>query len=250
MRKMLVICGASSDLGISLLDRSGGEYDELVTIFRSRNERLEEILIRLRSMAKRVMELQCDLADSDSCDAMVQQLEEIMGQKEGYEVHFVHFPAPKATIRKFVKTSWKIFQKEIDISIKSFVMVSQVLLPVMQRAKAGRIVVMLSYVVQNIPPKYVAHYTMAKYALLGVMKSLAVEYADKGITVNGVSPAAVETKFLSEQSDIVLEKWRQESPLGRNLQVDEVVPTIEFLLSESACRINGENIVISCGMKS
>ena len=55
---------------------------------------------------------------------------------------------------------------------------------------------MLTSCTTNIPPKYLASYVTSKYALLGLVKALSNEYADKGIRINGISPSMIETKFL------------------------------------------------------
>lgn len=106
---------------------------------------------------------------------------------------------------------------------------------------------MLTSCTENVPPKYLSPYVTVKYALLGLMKSLAAEYAEKGITVNGVSPDMMETRFLSEVSDIIVEKSAMTSPLGRNLTVQDAVPAFEYLLSDAAAAMTGQNLVISGG---
>ena len=88
---------------------------------------------------------------------------------------------------------------------------------------------------------------ITKYAMLGAVKALAAEYAEKGITVNGVSPAWVETKYLRNQPDFLIEQNAANSPLGRNLTVDDVIPAIEYLLSDGAACVNGQNLTVSFG---
>jgi 3-oxoacyl-[acyl-carrier protein] reductase len=87
-----------------------------------------------------------------------------------------------------------------------------------------------------------------KYALLGLMKSLAVEYADKGITVNGVSPDMMETKFLSDIPEMIVEQNRENSPLGRNILVEEVTPLMKHMLSDAGASMTGQNIGITGGL--
>jgi 3-oxoacyl-[acyl-carrier protein] reductase len=117
----------------------------------------------------------------------------------------------------------------------------------MAKARDGKVLVMLSYVVDGMPPKYSVDYVMTKYTLLGLVKSLAVEYADKGITVNGISPAFTETRFVDGMLDYFKEENKKSSPIGRNLKVEDVIPTIEYMLSSGADCINGQNILITCG---
>lgn len=98
-----------------------------------------------------------------------------------------------------------------------------------------------------MPPKYLSPYVTVKYSLLGLVKALAVEYADFDITVNGISPEMTDTKFLSEIPELIVQKSGMDNPLGRNLSVEEVVPTFEFLLSDGADCITGQNIAITGG---
>ena len=76
---------------------------------------------------------------------------------------------------------------------------------------------------------------------------MAVEYAGKGITINGISPEMIETKFLSETPELIVKSNARENPLGRNLVVGDVVPAIKFLLSDQAGCITGQNIAITGG---
>ena len=161
--------------------------------------------------------------------------------------HIVHFPAPVCNNSKFHKIKWEVFQREYDISLKSAVLILQAFLPGMAKAHYGRVLFMLSYVVNNVAPAYCSNYVVTKYALLGLMKSLATEYASKGITVNGISPAWVNTRYIDNQPDMLKEQNAASSPLGRNLEVDDIVPAMEFLLSDGASCVNGENLTISCG---
>jgi 3-oxoacyl-[acyl-carrier protein] reductase len=95
-----------------------------------------------------------------------------------------------------------------------------------------------------MPPKYQTAYTTVKYALLGLMKSLATEYASKGITINGVSPDMIQTKFLSNLPGLIIEQYAESRPQKQILKVDDVIPTFAFLLSDGADNINGMNIGI------
>lgn len=81
------------------------------------------------------------------------------------------------------------------------------------------------------------------------MRNLAVEYASKGITVNAVSPDMMETKFLSELPELIKEHSAKNNPLGRNIYVDEVGPTMEYLLSSGSDVVTGQNIGVTGGVR-
>ena len=79
------------------------------------------------------------------------------------------------------------------------------------------------------------------------MRNLDAEYASKGIIVNAVSPDMMETKFLSELPELIKEHSAKNNPLGRNIYVDEVVPTMEYLLSSGSDVVTGQNIGVTGG---
>ena len=120
-------------------------------------------------------------------------------------------------------------------------------LPKLAKLKEGRVVFMLSSATSGVPPMAMAHYVTAKYALLGLMKSLSSEYSSKGITVNAVSPSMIETEFLSQIPQQLVEITADKHPLGRNGLPADVVPAICFLLSQQASFITGVNLPITGG---
>ena len=160
----------------------------------------------------------------------------------------IHLLVKKINNQKFIKSSWKQFDNEMQVSLYSIVMILKELIPQMMKQKYGRIIIMLSSYTLNIPPKFLSSYVTVKYALLGLIKSLSVEYANKGITINGISPEMIETKFLSDIPKLIVQKNAQDSPLGRNLYVQDIIPMFLYLLSDEAEVITGQNFGITGGM--
>lgn len=107
---------------------------------------------------------------------------------------------------------------------------------------------MLSSYVANVPSKFQSPCISTKYDLLGLMRNLAAEYSAKNIAVNAVSPDMMETKFLSNIPDLIIEQNAKNLPIGRNIKIEEVVPAFEYLLSESANVVMGQNICIGGGV--
>ena len=159
----------------------------------------------------------------------------------------MHLPAGKCENMKFSKMTWQKFDEDINIALRSLLLVLNNFLPLMAKNKYGRVVVMLTSYTLNIPPKYLSSYVTTKYALLGLVKALANEYADKGIRINGVSPSMIDTKFLDSIPELIVKQNALNSPTGKNLSVEDVIPTFEFLLSDDAECITGQNIAITNG---
>lgn len=240
-RKMiLLILGASSDLGCALMRRILIKYDLVLAHYRHMNSQLEELK---QEYGDRLQLLQADFMDRDSIEHMI----DVMKEKEWFPTHIVHFPAPKFQYTKYDKVGYEEFETELLTSLYSLINVTQAFLPFMKKQKYGKIVVMLSICTQGVPPKFLAPYVTAKYAMLGLVKALAADYAEKGIQVNGVSPEMIDTKFLSNIPDFVKEQSVLSNPTKRILQVGDVIPTFEYLLSEAADCVTGQNICITGG---
>ena len=80
-----------------------------------------------------------------------------------------------------------------------------------------------------------------------MVKAIAVEYADKGIVINGISPALMQTKFIEKMHEYLIEENAKQSPTGKNMEIKDILPTIRFLMSDGSNCVNGQNISVTCG---
>ncbi len=238
---VLLVMGASSEVGIKLIEKVKDNYSLIYAHYGSSRSEIE----KLGDIGGKLRLIQADLRDKSAIDTIINQIQ----QEDVVPNHVVLLPAPKVKNERFTKTNWESFEDNINISLRSAVLVLQwVLKRLTKEKRSGRVVFMLSSYTVNIPPRFMSSYVCVKYAMLGLMKALATEYDSKNITVNGVSPGMMETKFLMNIFDSVIEDNAQKSPFGRNLFVDEVIPTIQYLLSDGAQRLTGQNIVVTGGM--
>ncbi len=239
-KKVLLVTGASSDMGTRIISEIGDNYDVIWAHYNHENKALNDLKSQY---GDRLILIQADFSDPDSISAMTDKISE----SGDYPDHIIHLSAPKFRIQKFVKESLESFRNDYTVSVDSILIILKKFIPYMIKKKSGKIIFALTSNVIGMPAKFQSSYTVSKYALLGLMKSLAVEYSDKGITVNAVSPNMVNTKFLSEIPDLIIEKTAESSPIKRILNVDEVTPMFKFLLSSEGDRITGENIAITGG---
>lgn len=239
-KRTVLIIGASSDLGCAFLEHYGKEYDTIFAHYRRMNARLESII---RQAKGRIIPVKADLLNGSEVIEMIKYIE----SENAWPDSIVHFTAPQCENQRFNKIDWQVFSDEISIGLKSAVMVAQAFFPKMTKDHFGRMVVILSSVTCGETPGFCANYVVSKYALLGLVKALSAEYGPKGITINGISPHWTNTKYISNQPQVLVEKQVAESPMGRLLEEDEIVPTIAYLLSAEASGISGENIEIKYG---
>lgn len=124
---------------------------------------------------------------------------------------------------------WSDFEGYINISVRFSVNVLQTILKeLFNQKKLRKVIFLLSSYTGNIPPKFKTPYVTAKYALLGLMKSLSSECAEKGVTVNGISPGMMETKFLEKTFEYAIEENVVRSSFGRKLYAKEIILAIEL----------------------
>ena len=241
MNKILLVTGASSDIGTALIRKVHVNYG---AIFAHYTNSVDRVSILRNEIGDKVIPIQADFSNEESTALFSKTIIE----GNAIPSHFVHLSASLLRNEKFHKTKWAYFEHELSVSFRSGVIISQTILPYMAKTKYGKIIFMLSYNTINQPPvKYSTTYTCTKYALLGLMKTLSAEYADKGIMINGVSPSMIETRFLSSVPELIIQKNAANSPLKRNLAVDDVIPTFEYLLSAASDAITGQNIAITGG---
>lgn len=117
----------------------------------------------------------------------------------------------------------------------------------MMRNKWGRIINISSVVAESGNPGQVA-YSASKAALLGMTRTLAREYASRGITVNAVAPGFIETDMTSDLSEAARQGIIDQTPLGRIGRPEEVAAAVVFLASEEASYITGQVVRVNGGM--
>jgi len=120
-------------------------------------------------------------------------------------------------------------------------------LPVMMRARAGRII-NISSVVAQMGNAGQVNYVAAKAGIIGLTKAIAMEIASRNITVNAVAPGFIETPMTDVLSDKVKEELKIRIPLGRMGTSRDVAAAILFLASDEAAYITGHVLDVNGGM--
>lgn len=248
MSENYLILGASSEVGTAFIrdlnrKNAGNNQQEITVVahYRKRNHIFDAVIKESANL--NVHAVCADLSEQEQVMELLQQTEII----EGCPTHILHLPAEKLCYEKLKKSDFSRVTQNFGIQTGSLFLTLQKFLPMMAKNRYGKIVVMLSSVTIGMPPAYMTDYTINKYALLGLIKSAAVEYGDKGININGISPSMMETKFLEQVNEKIIALSAETSKIKRNITVEEVLPTIHYLFSEASDYMNGTNINLSGG---
>jgi 3-oxoacyl-[acyl-carrier protein] reductase len=120
-------------------------------------------------------------------------------------------------------------------------------LPIMMKARGGRIINITSVVAQSGNAGQ-ANYVAAKAGLIGLTKAIAVEIASRNITVNAVAPGFIESPMTDVLPDKVKEEMKTRIPLGRMGSARDVAAAIVFLASDEAAYITGHVLNVNGGI--
>ncbi len=124
---------------------------------------------------------------------------------------------------------------------------TQQALPVMMKARAGRIINIAS-IVAEMGNAGQSNYVASKAGLIGLTKAIAVEIASRNITVNAIAPGFIETPMTDVLPDKVKEELKTRIPLGRMGTGRDVAAAIVFLASDEAAYITGHVLDVNGGM--
>lgn len=241
MNNIYLITGASSDIGCAYIKKLGQTPEKTIVIaqYKTNKSQFEKCI----SDNVDVIPFQCDLYDR----AQVKSLIDFTREKYIAPTHILHLAAAKIEYVPLKKLNIVDFEYQMAICVYSFTSILQAFIPDMKKNNFGKIVCMLSACTFGTPPKYLTAYTSAKYALLGLMKSIAAECSGKNITINGISPNMIETKFLSAIDPRIIELTAEQCAMKRNVSIPEVLEAIQFLFSENSTYINGTNLNLTGG---
>ncbi len=196
---------------------------------------------RVRPLAESVgsdIVLPCDVTDDASIDAVFRTIEERWGKLD-FLVHAIAYADKEELKGKYVNTSRENFVRSLDISCYSFTAVSQRAVPLMK--DGGSLLTLTYYGAERVMPHYNVM-GVAKAALESSVRYLAADLGGQNIRVNAISAGPIKTLAASGIGDFrYILKWNEyNSPLHRNVTIEQVGGAALYLLSDLSSGVTGE----------
>ncbi len=242
MPKVALVTGGMGGLGEAICVKLAALGYKVVTTYSPSNTRAQEWLKHMNDMGYGFKAYPCDVGDFDSCKTCVEQVTKDMGPVEVL-VNNAGITRDM-TFKKMGKADWDaVIRTNLD---SVFNMTKQVMDGMVDR-NWGR-VINISSVNGQKGAFGQTNYAAAKAGMHGFTKSLALEVAKKGVTVNTISPGYIGTKMVTAiPQDVLDSKILPQIPTGRLGKPEEVAGLVAYLSSEEAAFVNGANISINGG---
>jgi 3-oxoacyl-[acyl-carrier protein] reductase len=234
--QVAIVTGAARGIGRGIASVLAAEGASVVVVD------VDEALGEATAAELGATAMPADVTDSASVAAMAARVLEKLGRIDILAANAGAYPF--ADLDALDDELWN---SVMDLNVGGAVRAVRACLPTMRDRGYGRIVLTSSITGPVTGQPGFAHYGASKAAMLGFMRSAAVELASSGITVNAVMPGNVSTPGFADTSDEHQRRMLSSIPMGRYAEPEEVGWAVRFLASPEAGYITGQTLIIDGG---
>ncbi len=242
MSRVALVTGAGRGIGRAVALELARCGCDVAVNYRASAAAAEELVQEILQRGSRCVAIKADVSDSQETSALFAEVKKQLGP--------VEILVNNAGITKdglLMRMKDADWEAVIKADLDSVFYCTREALKTMVRAKWGRIVNLASVVglIGNVGQ---ANYCAAKAGIIGFSKSVAREYASKGITVNCVAPGFIATDMTGALPEAAQEALMKQVPAGRAGTPEDVARAIAFLTSEGSSYITGQVLAVDGGM--
>jgi 3-oxoacyl-[acyl-carrier protein] reductase len=236
--KTALVTGATGGIG-GAIARALHQQGAAVVLSGTRRDALEQLAGELK---QRVHVLPADLADKEDADALVPKSEQLMGRLDILVAN-----AGITRDNLLVQLSDEAWNEVVAVNLTASFRLTRAAVKGMMRRRFGRVIGITS-VVGVTGNAGQANYAASKAGLIGMFKSLAQEYAKRGVTANCIAPGFIATAMTDKLNDKQREAILVRVPAGRLGAVTDIAAAAVYLASDEAAYVTGQTLHVNGGM--
>lgn len=242
--EVALVTGSSTGIGRAIALSLAAEGCRVVVHYNSSADRAREVVEKIESSGGEAIAVAGDVADAADVARMIAEIEEQFGRLD----ILVNNAGTLIERRPFAEMTEDLWDRVMDVNLKSVFLVSKAVLPMMQAQGKGRIVNITSVSARNGGSTGSTAYASAKAGVSTLTRSMAKELVSENILVNAVSPGVIDTLFHDRFSEPEARKKREKTiPIGREGRPEEVAGVVVFLASPAADYMVGEIVEVNGG---
>jgi 3-oxoacyl-[acyl-carrier protein] reductase len=242
-RKIALVTGASRGIGAAVaLALAARGLAVALNYFRS-GERAGQLVATIQEAGGQATAIRADVRERADSQRLVSAVVERFG---GLDL-LVNGATGPLQPGPAVELTWAAFEEHLVYQVKSVMETCQAAFPHMKARGGGSIVNIVSQVASGPPPPMMADYVAAKYALKGLSRALAIEWAGDNVRVNTVSPGLVQTELTEHYPEMAFKAEAARTPLKRLARPADVAAAVAYLLGDDAAFLTGVDVAVTGG---
>jgi NAD(P)-dependent dehydrogenase (short-subunit alcohol dehydrogenase family) len=243
--RVAIVTGGASGIGLAIAERLAAD-GHAVAVFDREDAAATAAAEKIEAAGATAAAFAVDVTDRPRVDAAVGEVRERLGPPT-----VLVNSAGLDAFDSFLKIDVEKWNRIFDVNVTGTFHCCQAVVPVMLEAEWGRIVNISSSSAQG-GQAYMTHYASSKAAVIGFTKSLALELAPKGITVNTIPPGFIDTPMLRRAAErgllgATVEETAAKIPVRRAGRPEDIAAATSFLVRDEASYITGQVIGVNGG---
>jgi len=239
--KVALVTGGSRGIGRAVAIRLAQGGAKIALNYRGNHEAAQDVLGELKGGGAHAMAVAGDVGVAADVDRLVTTVLEAFGR---IDILVNNAGITRDTL--LMRMSEEDWDAVLDTNLKSAFLVTKAVVRGMTRQRSGRIVniTSVSGILGNAGQ---SNYAASKAGMIGFTRSVAREYASRGITVNAIAPGFIETDIWANVSDEARASILAMAPLGTIGRPEDVAEAVAFLASDAARYITGQTLNVDGG---